>query len=144
MNAESEEDDDPNGEGSQLMQGSQPANVEVQPENQEMDQSEEEAPNVDYGPDVEEQDPVDDADENERDADEDGYTTCEGDCDDAEPMAAPDLREETDGIDNDCDGTVDAPVQFLSGGACDSGSGTAVWWAVLLLPVLGRRRTRRP
>lgn len=36
-----------------------------------------------------------------------GYTLTFGDCDDAQPLAAPGLAEVCDGIDNDCDGSVD-------------------------------------
>ena len=43
---------------------------------------------------------------NSTDADEDGLSSCEGDCDDHEPLAHPDLLEVcNDWIDNDCDGT---------------------------------------
>ena len=41
-----------------------------------------------------------------RDEDEDGIPFDE-DCDDADPLASPDLTEWCDGIDNDCDGIVD-------------------------------------
>ena len=40
------------------------------------------------------------------DADADGWAHCM-DCDDANPFANPDLHEYCDGIDNDCDGTID-------------------------------------
>lgn len=43
-----------------------------------------------------------------RDADEDGWTECNGDCDDGDPMVNPDQPELCDGIDNDCDSLVDA------------------------------------
>jgi N-acetylneuraminic acid mutarotase len=41
-----------------------------------------------------------------RDDDEDGFTTCGGDCDDAEPSSYPGAEELCDGKDNDCDGVV--------------------------------------
>jgi hypothetical protein len=41
------------------------------------------------------------------DADGDGSSTCDGDCDDDEPDSLPGLAEVADGLDNDCDGLVD-------------------------------------
>ena len=41
------------------------------------------------------------------DADDDGVTIAEGDCDDGSPFIAPGLPELPDGLDNDCDGEVD-------------------------------------
>ena len=41
------------------------------------------------------------------DQDEDGWTTCEGDCDDLDPDSHPDGVEAPDGADNDCDGDTD-------------------------------------
>jgi len=38
------------------------------------------------------------------DADGDGYTTCEGDCNDADGAIHPGAEEQCDGLDNDCDG----------------------------------------
>jgi len=41
------------------------------------------------------------------DDDADGFTTCDDDCDDAEPTAYPGAEEIADGQDNDCDGEID-------------------------------------
>jgi hypothetical protein len=43
------------------------------------------------------------------DTDGDGYTTCAGDCDDADPNISPSAQEICDGKDNDCNGVVDDP-----------------------------------
>ncbi len=43
------------------------------------------------------------------DRDGDGATTCTNDCDDLDPTVFPGQLEVCDGIDNDCDGTVDGP-----------------------------------
>lgn len=40
------------------------------------------------------------------DADGDGWTTCDGDCDDSSNVTYPGAPELCDGLDNDCDGTV--------------------------------------
>jgi hypothetical protein len=45
---------------------------------------------------------------NQDDADADGYSTCDDDCDDAEPTTHPGAEEiADDGVDNDCDGEID-------------------------------------
>jgi N-acetylneuraminic acid mutarotase len=41
------------------------------------------------------------------DADGDGVSICDGDCDDHDPLRSPGTLEVCDGIDNDCDGVVD-------------------------------------
>jgi len=41
------------------------------------------------------------------DGDGDGFSVCDGDCDDANPMLSPGSAEVCDGADNDCDGQVD-------------------------------------
>lgn len=41
------------------------------------------------------------------DQDEDGFTTCQGDCNDASAGIFPGSLEQCDGVDNDCDGTID-------------------------------------
>ena len=43
------------------------------------------------------------------DFDEDGFTPDAGDCDDTDPDVYPGSTEVCDGIDNDCDGTIDEP-----------------------------------
>ena len=43
----------------------------------------------------------------EADGDGDGATTCDGDCDDADPSVLPGALEVCDGVDNDCVGGVD-------------------------------------
>jgi hypothetical protein len=47
------------------------------------------------------------AEDDDGDADADGYTMCEGDCNDADPYQSPGSAERCDGKDNDCDGVVD-------------------------------------
>jgi len=49
----------------------------------------------------------DDAGLTPEDADGDGYTLCDGDCDDADVAVYPGAYEDCDGADNDCDGDVD-------------------------------------
>jgi choice-of-anchor A domain-containing protein len=44
------------------------------------------------------------------DDDGDGFTTCDGDCDDGDADVSPDAAEVCDGIDNDCDGDIDDGV----------------------------------
>jgi len=44
------------------------------------------------------------------DLDADGFTPCAGDCDDTNASVHPGARELCDGLDNDCDGTVDGPA----------------------------------
>lgn len=41
------------------------------------------------------------------DADGDGWTTLDGDCDDGDPLTNPGAEEVADGVDNDCNGVVD-------------------------------------
>ncbi|MFZ5364949.1 MAG: putative metal-binding motif-containing protein [Patescibacteria group bacterium] len=45
------------------------------------------------------------------DADGDGYTVAEGDCDDTDAAVHPGATERCDGVDNDCDGNVDEGCQ---------------------------------
>ncbi|MCA9583669.1 MAG: putative metal-binding motif-containing protein, partial [Myxococcales bacterium] len=61
------------------------------------------------------------------DADGDGVSPAEGDCDDTDPDVAPGKPERCDGLDTNCDGTidnVDGPV-ILYPDADDDGCGTA-------------------
>lgn len=46
-------------------------------------------------------------DPNDVDDDEDGFTENEGDCDDTDPGIAPGRVDGCDGVDEDCDGTID-------------------------------------
>ena len=41
------------------------------------------------------------------DLDQDGWTTCDGDCDDTNPAVHPGAAEQCNGMDDDCDGQVD-------------------------------------
>jgi hypothetical protein len=62
---------------------------------------------------------------NELDADRDGFSECDGDCDDSDPERHPQAVETCDGVDNDCDDVVDE--DFFVGvpcegvGSCSSG-----------------------
>lgn len=51
----------------------------------------------------------------ERDEDGDGFGACAGDCDDRDPRVRPGLEESCDGLDNDCDGSVDEGVLSACG-----------------------------
>ncbi|MFM7201069.1 MAG: MopE-related protein, partial [Myxococcota bacterium] len=44
------------------------------------------------------------------DVDQDGYSITEGDCDDLDPEISPDQAEVCDGVDQDCDNTIDDGV----------------------------------
>ena len=58
------------------------------------------------------------------DADEDGFTPNDGDCDDANPAAFPDADETCDEVDEDCDGVVDNdPVDPSTGYVDADGDG---------------------
>ena len=66
---------------------------------------------------------------NHDDADTDGYSTCDGDCDDANPSIHPGATEICDGIDNNCSGTPDdgspavmcPPEPYVSSTSCIAG-----------------------
>lgn len=55
------------------------------------------------------------------DQDADGFTTCEGDCDDTEVSVFPGASEACDGVDNDCDGQTDEGCCAPAGTTCDDG-----------------------
>jgi len=67
----------------------------------------------------------------ETDDDNDGYSECQGDCDDTDPTTYPGATELCDGKDNDCDGIVPADEQDADGdgfmicaGDCDDSDPT--------------------
>jgi hypothetical protein len=80
------------------------------------------------------------------DADGDGYTTDEGDCNDGDPEINPGAREICeDEIDNDCDTTVDfEDPQCSACGSCHvargSTAGGVLVMGIVLVVVLGARR----
>ena len=55
------------------------------------------------------------------DQDDDGYTTCAGDCDDDDPLVWPGHPELPDGVDNNCDGRIDDGTELYD----DDGDGFA-------------------
>ena len=66
------------------------------------------------------------------DEDGDGFTICEDDCDDLQPLAWPGKQEVCDGLDNDCDGGMDNIDQdgdgytlCTTGGDCDDRNANA-------------------
>ena len=50
------------------------------------------------------------------DDDHDGWTTCDGDCDDHNPLVNPGAYDFVNGIDDDCDGVIDNAVTDCSDG----------------------------
>ncbi|HEU5179852.1 MAG TPA: MopE-related protein, partial [Candidatus Polarisedimenticolia bacterium] len=55
------------------------------------------------------------------DQDEDGFTTCAGDCNDTNPAVHPGAPEICDGLDNNCNGTVDEIVDADTDGFTNCG-----------------------
>jgi hypothetical protein len=51
-----------------------------------------------------------------QDIDGDGYTTCDDDCDDVDPLVNPGAFDFINGIDDDCDGAGDNPATACGGG----------------------------
>ncbi|MEQ1501732.1 MAG: putative metal-binding motif-containing protein [Myxococcota bacterium] len=84
------------------------------------------------------------------DADGDGFTPRDGDCDDTSSAARPGLAEVCeDRIDNDCDGLPDGgcddAVRLASlrgGGGCTGGSGIAGTAGIVPMVLFGWRRRR--
>jgi len=62
-------------------------------------------------------------DDQEPDEDGDGYGPCQGDCDDMDPAVSPAATEVADGVDNNCDGIIDADYDgdgfTVAAGDCD-------------------------
>jgi hypothetical protein len=104
----------------------------------------------------------------DHDQDEDGYSLCDGDCDDEDPaLGLPGLEDCGNGLDDDCDGKVDAededcapapmdseepedtgtepsPAEEGCSGCAVGRGGEAPWWALpALLALVRRRRARR-
>ncbi|MDF1563593.1 MAG: MopE-related protein [Deltaproteobacteria bacterium] len=95
----------------------------------------------------------------EYDHDLDGYSACEGDCDDHDPDLAPGVEELCNRIDDDCDGVTDegcgepdggpgpdggtVPPEEPKGCGCEGTSRSAagvVAWLLLVGATVGRRR----
>lgn len=86
------------------------------------------------------------ADWGSADADGDGYSVDEGDCNDGDPEINPGAREICeDEIDNDCDTAVDfEDPQCSACGSCHAAHGrTAGWGAVVVLAGVLACRLRR-
>ncbi|HZN03316.1 MAG TPA: MopE-related protein [Candidatus Polarisedimenticolia bacterium] len=66
------------------------------------------------------------------DVDHDGFTTCEGDCDDGRAAVHPGVAEVCDALDNDCNGVVDGFTTWcgtggcFASGVCSEGANTCV------------------
>lgn len=61
-----------------------------------------------------------------RDADGDGHSGCDGDCDDADPLVGPGMIEVCDGRDNDCSGAAD-DGDALCGASGECLDGECAW-----------------
>jgi hypothetical protein len=69
------------------------------------------------------------------DADNDDFSTCRGDCDDANPTVFPGAQEVCDRIDNDCDGVIDEGCGELTCASdADCAAGELCWEGNCVLP----------
>jgi MYXO-CTERM domain-containing protein len=86
--------------------------------------------------------------DDEIDWDDDGWSQCDGDCNEGDRFINPGEEEQCDGVDNDCMGGVDPLFCDLdcepTGCLCSVGPGPMVgWWTLMLLVFANRRRRRK-